>query len=107
MVISFAFLLTCVRTTAAAILDVVYGISIQSLDDQYIKSALNALQVLNDSKIPGKFWIEFMPILQYMPSWVPGTTAVKFGERWRPVVDDMVNKPFDAVKDGVVGIVGV
>jgi hypothetical protein len=81
-----------------------YGISCQDIDDQYVQRAVNALQGFNESKTPGRFWIEFMPILKYVPSWVPGASAIKFGNKWRPKVDEMVNIPFDAVKNGTVSI---
>jgi hypothetical protein len=85
-------------------LDVVYGISCQSMDDPYIKRAIDSLRVLHETRNPGRFWIEFMPILKHVPSWVPGASAVKFGKQWRPVVDDMLNIPFEAVKNGAVSI---
>jgi hypothetical protein len=89
---------------ATIIMDVVYGIQIQGMDDNYIKLALTALEVIVKTRVPGKFWIEFMPILKYVPSWVPGTTAVRFGEKWKHAVEDMVNVPYDAVKTGEVSI---
>ncbi|KAI0698607.1 CyP450 monooxygenase [Cytidiella melzeri] len=92
----------CVRqTVAAVIVDVVYGQQIDSMDDEYITSATQGQHVLNESRIPGKYWVDFMPILQYVPSWVPGAAAVKYCARWRPSVLNMIDRPFDAIKNAV------
>ncbi|KAI0698594.1 cytochrome P450 [Cytidiella melzeri] len=88
------------QTMAAIIVDVVYGIKIQGMDDDYIRLAAESLDVLNESKTPGKFWIDFMPFLRFLPPWVPGAAALKFSARWRPVVLEMMNKPFDAILNG-------
>ncbi|KAI0698606.1 CyP450 monooxygenase [Cytidiella melzeri] len=92
----------CVRQTlATTIMDIVYGHRIQDMDDEYIKLIVEAFDVLIETKTTGKYWIDFIPILRYVPPWVPGATATKYGARWHPVIQEMINKPFDAIKNGV------
>lgn len=88
-------------TLAAIIMDIVYGIQVQNMDDDYIRLAEQTTEVFNQSRLMGKFWIDFWPILKYVPSWVPGAAAVQYAKTWRPVVDATVNRSFDAVKQRV------
>ncbi|KAI0092430.1 cytochrome P450 [Irpex rosettiformis] len=87
------------QLVATTILDVVYGIEIESMDDDYIKIVVEALEVLGETRKPGKYWADFIPLLQYVPQWVPGASSVKFAAQSRPIVEEMVNKPFDAVRN--------
>ena len=79
----------------ATILDVVYGIEITSTNDELVKLIAESLEILGESKIPGKYWVDFMPFLQYIPWWVPGAASAKFAARSRPVVEESVDKPFN------------
>ncbi|KAI0698605.1 CyP450 monooxygenase [Cytidiella melzeri] len=91
----------CVRQTlATTIMDIVYGHKIQNMDDEYIKMIVETMDVFNETKTTGKYWVDFIPILRHVPPWVPGAAASKTGARWRPVIQEMINKPFDAIKNG-------
>ncbi|KAI0770765.1 cytochrome P450 [Irpex lacteus] len=85
---------------AAIILDIVYGIEINDMKDEYVKTLVEALEILGESKKPGKYWVDFIPLLQYVPAWVPGAASAKFAAHSRPVVEKMLHKPFDDVKKG-------
>ncbi|KAI0085092.1 cytochrome P450 [Irpex rosettiformis] len=104
-----AFLRQCLGDTGrqcnselipATVFDIVYGITIKDMDDDYVKTVIEALEVVEETKVPGKYWVDFMPLLKYVPQWVPGAAFVKFAARSRPVVEEMLNKPFDAVREG-------
>jgi hypothetical protein len=88
---------------ASIIVDVVYGLKVEGMNDDYIKAAIESMDVFSESRVFGKFWVDFMPWLRHIPSWVPGT-AVQFGAYWRPKVEKMINGPFDAVADGSVSL---
>ena len=79
-------------------MDIVYGFQIESMDDEYLKLAIESMDAFAASRIAGKYWVDFMPFLKYVPSWVPGAAAVKYGARWRPVVDEMMSRPFEEIK---------
>ena len=38
----------------------------------------------------------------HLPWWVPGASFKKEAEQWAPHIDDMVNKPYQTVKDALV-----
>ena len=88
---------------AATIMDIVYGIEITGMDDEHMKLVIEALEILGESKIPGKYWADFIPFLQYVPRWVPGAASAKFAAQSRSVVQEMIDKPFDQVKNAKVG----
>ena len=87
------------RTLATIILDIVYGVHIESLEDEYLKLAVETFGAFSDSRAaPFLYWVEYMPFLRHVPAWVPGASAVKFGARWYPRIQEMINKPFDTIK---------
>ncbi|KAI0341735.1 cytochrome P450 [Trametopsis cervina] len=87
---------------AGIILNVVYGMPVTGMDDPYIKLASKAMDVQVESNLFGAFWVEFIPFLKYLPSWAPGSYAVRYGARWRQIVMQLAHRGFDEVKDGKV-----
>ncbi|KAH8094841.1 cytochrome P450 [Cristinia sonorae] len=81
----------------AIILRVVYAKEITSLDDDYIHLVHKSFEGLSLQKVPGAFWVEYFPWLKYIPSWFPGARFKRIGEYYKPVVEKMINQPFDEV----------
>ncbi|RPD58754.1 cytochrome P450 [Lentinus tigrinus ALCF2SS1-7] len=60
------------RTFSAVALLIAYGLEPQGDDDKYI-GMLHELNVIGANLcVPGKYLVESLPILQYLPSWFPG-----------------------------------
>ncbi|KAH8091049.1 cytochrome P450 [Cristinia sonorae] len=89
------------RLITAIIVSATYGKRITSMEDEYVTMVQTAVEGVNKAAIPGAFWIEFMPFLRYIPSWVPGTTSKRVAEWYKPYVIDMKEKPFLEVKTAV------
>jgi hypothetical protein len=89
-------------TFAATIMKIGYGITVQESDDPYISIAQEAMNGLAEAGVPGTFWVDFLPILKYVPSWFPGAGFQKKAARWGEAVNAMVDKPFHHVKEQVV-----
>ena len=81
-----------------------YGISVQDSDDPYISIAEEALAGIIEAGIPGTFWVDFLPILKYVPSWVPGAGFQKKAARWREALNTMAEKPFRHVQEQLVQV---
>ena len=79
-----------------------YGMEVTQMDDYYIHTAEIAANALGTVQVPGKFWVEFMPIFKFIPSWVPGSYFKRYVERFTPEVNKMVDEPFDVVKQNLV-----
>ena len=90
------------RLYSAIILKIVYGVHINSMDHDYVKTSEEAVESLSVAQVPGKFWVEFLPFLRYIPPWVPGAHFKKWAERCTPVVNRMVDQAFESVKQSMV-----
>ena len=81
----------------------IYGITDPEKSRDYVEMAQQAGDILNESRVPGAFWADFLPFIKYIPPWVPGAASSKFARRSRPVVESAKDRPFDGVKEEVVG----
>ena len=79
-----------------------YGITVQEFDDPYISIAEEALNGAAQAGTPGAFWVDFLPILKYVPSWFPGAGFQKKATRWREALNTMLEKPFLHVQEQLV-----
>ncbi|GJE84147.1 cytochrome P450 [Phanerochaete sordida] len=85
----------------ATILGVCYGIDAQSENDHYLQIIEQAVHSLNEVAKPGAYLVDFLPILKYLPTWMPGTQFKRDAATWRPQVDLMFDEPFDVVKQSL------
>ncbi|KAK7687260.1 hypothetical protein QCA50_009765 [Cerrena zonata] len=72
---------------------------ITDMHDEYIQTAEAAMFALSTAQVPGRFWVEFLPILKYVPDWFPGAYFKRWAKKYKPIVNRMVDHPFDAVKE--------
>ena len=91
-------------TFAATIMKIGYGIAVQESDDPYISIAEEVLNGAAQAGIPGAFWVDFLPILKYVPSWFPGAGFQKKAARWREAINTMAEKPFRHVQEQLVQV---
>ncbi|KAI0796963.1 cytochrome P450 [Abortiporus biennis] len=87
---------------SASILRIVYGIKINDLSDEYFEMAEIAMHGFSLGRSPGLFMVEYLPFLQYLPSWFPGATFKKVAKHISPYVLAMRNEAFDKVKDAMI-----
>ncbi|PPQ95874.1 hypothetical protein CVT26_015566 [Gymnopilus dilepis] len=60
------------RNAVATILKVAYGYEVKSNDDPLVHLLEHGFKLAAGISVPGKYWVEFFPILRYIPSWFPG-----------------------------------
>ena len=84
-------------------MDIVYGIEVQESGDQYISLAEEVVSGSKEAAIPGAFWVDLFPILEYVPSWFPGAGFQKKAAYWRNLNKILVEKPFRYVQEQLVG----
>ncbi|KDR78583.1 hypothetical protein GALMADRAFT_244022 [Galerina marginata CBS 339.88] len=60
------------RNAVAVILKVAYGYQVSSNDDSLVRHLDRAFQLAATMNVPGKYWVEFLPILRFVPAWFPG-----------------------------------
>ncbi|TCD63400.1 hypothetical protein EIP91_005582 [Steccherinum ochraceum] len=79
----------------------VYGMRLKSMDDEYIELAETATRGFAQALIPGAYFVDILPILRYIPCWVPGVKGRKLAEEYKPFVLGMRDMPFDEVKEKI------
>ncbi|KAL0580370.1 hypothetical protein V5O48_001615 [Marasmius crinis-equi] len=94
------------RAGAAVILSVTYGITVDeevdSQGDNFVTLADKALAGLARAGIFGTYMVDYIPILKHIPPWFPGAAFRRQAKKWRESTDEMVNRPFEVVKQRMV-----
>ncbi|KAJ7498204.1 cytochrome P450 [Mycena galericulata] len=80
------------------IMSVAYGIKVQPQNDPFIALSKAALHSLVIASVPGKFLVDVIPALQYVPDWFPGAGFKRTAKRWNKLSQDMMELPFAEAK---------
>ena len=83
-------------------MDIAYGIKVQESGDRYILLVKEVIDGGNEAAVPGAFWVDFFPILAYVPSWFPGAGFQKKAAHWRKLNTITIEKPFRYVQEQLV-----
>ncbi|KAJ7690142.1 cytochrome P450 [Mycena rosella] len=78
-----------------------YGLDTLPHDDPYISAAHGALRVLTGAAVPGRFLVDVIPALKYVPAWFPGASFKRKAAEWKKLIQEMVDLPFAASKDAM------
>ncbi|KIL64707.1 hypothetical protein M378DRAFT_178658 [Amanita muscaria Koide BX008] len=82
------------------ILSITYGLEVQPNDDPYIELE-QCTRYINEAAIPGAYLVDAVPILQYVPEWMPGAGFQTKIKRWRDLGQAMFDRPFRAAKTSI------
>ncbi|KAF8176425.1 putative monooxygenase [Mycena galopus ATCC 62051] len=63
-----------------------YGYNISDLQDRFLTLALIETENFGQATVPGKWAIDFLPILKDLPSWFPGSGFLQVAKGWRELV---------------------
>ncbi|KAG6909266.1 hypothetical protein DXG01_001328 [Tephrocybe rancida] len=86
------------RFSTAVIMQIAYGHRVTSIEDRYVKLAEEVGAAVALTGSAGGTLVDFFPILQYLPSWFPGTYYLNFAREWAPKVQQMHDLPVQAVQ---------
>ncbi|KAI0767230.1 CyP450 monooxygenase [Fomes fomentarius] len=83
----------------STILRIAYGIEVD--DDEtdgysYVTLVERALHIFSEVCVPGKYLVETFPILRYLPAWLPGAQFKREAAVWRPVIEQVLDRPWEA-----------
>ncbi|KAL0960673.1 hypothetical protein HGRIS_005702 [Hohenbuehelia grisea] len=87
------------RTTAAIVLEITYGHQVAEQGDHYVTLADRAMAGVTQSGNFGTFMVDYIPILKYVPEWMPGAEFKRKARGWKKLALEMLNYPFTMVKD--------
>ena len=91
-------------TFAASVLKIVYGIHAVDVNNEYLKLAEESMDPIANALVPGKFFVEHLPILKHVPSWFPGAAWKGQFVKWRDSRYRAKTLPLEYVKEGMVRI---
>ena len=86
----------------ATTLTLAYGLEIQQIDDRYIQTAESALIGLAELFVPGRFLVDSIPLLKYVPTWMPGAGFKRKAKEWKALATEMMDSPFEAAQKAIV-----
>ncbi|KAF8799180.1 cytochrome P450 [Phlegmacium glaucopus] len=90
-----AELLTISRHTIGGMaLSLSYGIQIKQTNDPFINLAEAALKSAGSAARVGAFLVDVIPILKYVPEFMPGAGFQKQARIWRKLQEDFRERPF-------------
>ncbi|KIY71792.1 OrdA protein [Cylindrobasidium torrendii FP15055 ss-10] len=98
------------RTLAGSIiLNIAYGITVEERDDRFVTMIERILaEGFNNAAVAGKFLVDVMPALKFVPEWLPGAGFQTLARKWRNDFNDMVNVPYQfatqLIADGVAPV---
>ncbi|KAJ8520580.1 hypothetical protein ONZ45_g2645 [Pleurotus djamor] len=91
------------KFTTAVILRIAIGHQVLSDDDEFVKITSDVGQALNEGGLPGGTVVDWLPFLQHMPTWFPGTHYVGVAQRWKWAIRRLYDYPFDYVRRKIDG----
>jgi hypothetical protein len=71
-------------------------------DDSYVALADAAVQPMSRAGIFGTYLVDYIPILKYVPSWMPGASFKRQAHEWRRLAREMLESQFNIVKENMV-----
>ncbi|PFH52584.1 hypothetical protein AMATHDRAFT_74066 [Amanita thiersii Skay4041] len=86
------------KTAGAIILRISHGYEVKENNDPFIELADRATEQFSLATAPGRFLVDFMPTLRYVPSWLPGAGFQKKAAAWSATLSNMVEQPHNFVK---------
>ncbi|KAG6127524.1 hypothetical protein E4U38_006219 [Claviceps purpurea] len=89
-----------IKTQASAsILKIVYGYSIEPHQaDPLVGLIERAMVIFSKTVLPFAWAVDVIPQLRHLPSWLPGASFHKRARQWKPVVERMMNVPYNFVR---------
>lgn len=84
------------RFATAVVLGIGFGIQIDTQDDPFIQVAADASYALAHGGAPAGTPVDFFPFLRFLPR-VFHDRSLKFANDWRWAIENLHDKPFDAV----------
>ncbi|CAL1703243.1 unnamed protein product [Somion occarium] len=83
---------------AALIMNVTYGVHIEDEHNKHLVEAEAWQHGFNQAIQPGHFWVDYLPILKYVPAWFPGASFKRKALRWRQHMYNARDGPFNEAK---------
>ncbi|KAJ3572125.1 hypothetical protein NP233_g3289 [Leucocoprinus birnbaumii] len=77
---------------------ITYGSGVDNWDNENVKDLEEALGMVFEAAVPGRYLVDIFPLMKYIPSWFPGAGWKRTAELSRKLVTKAVNDPYERVK---------
>ncbi|KAK0436965.1 cytochrome P450 [Desarmillaria tabescens] len=84
------------------ILKTTYGYDVDPNGDHFVELVDQARESGRAAGNVGSFLVDYIPSLQYLPQWMPGTKFLSLASAWRKDIDDMAEEPFKYTMESLV-----
>ncbi|KAI0633841.1 cytochrome P450 [Trametes polyzona] len=88
-------------TFASMVMSIAYGIEVRGPDDELSRLAGEALSLFNEISVPGKYMVETLPWLRFIPSWFPGAKFKRDSQAWKTIVHRFRDTPWARAVDRI------
>lgn len=87
------------REAAELILKATYGYTTKPDGaDPLVDLVDEAMNQFSQACVPGKWAVDIVPALKYLPEWFPGTGWQQTAKMWNKTMMDTINVPFEYAK---------
>ncbi|KAJ6576760.1 cytochrome P450 [Mycena sp. CBHHK59/15] len=82
------------------VLETTFGLQVQPSGDPdpFIAAAKQAVEAMTETGLFGTYIVDYLPILKYIPVWVPYVTFKKQAREWKKSSDIAAHVPFNILK---------
>ena len=77
-------------------MEIMYGLRVEDENDQYVQINEKGVRAFSEVITPGRWLVEILPILVYLPAWFPGANFKRKAAQWKEDVAAMRNVPWFA-----------
>ncbi|KAJ8090245.1 hypothetical protein PM082_018841 [Marasmius tenuissimus] len=86
------------QMTGSLIILVTYGLDVKGPNDPVVRTVERAVEMGSQAATPGKFMVDALPILKYVPAWFPGAGFKRKAREWNKLYVEMGTLPFGIAK---------
>jgi len=90
------------RNAGAVILKVAYGYQVKDDNDPLVQLLEEGFKSAGRLNVPGKYWVEFMPFLRYIPDWFPGAGFKVEAKKVGTELSNIELGPFNWAKEQIM-----
>ncbi|KAI0367639.1 O-methylsterigmatocystin oxidoreductase [Pilatotrama ljubarskyi] len=83
----------------STIMDIVYGVTVAETNDRLVTTAERASEIFSEVIVPGRYLVELLPCLNYLPAWFPGAKFKRDAAAWSKEVLAVRDIPYEASTD--------
>lgn len=88
-------------------MDVSYGITVGETNDPYIYKAQKVLREFAEASVPGKYLVDTIPLMKYVPDWFPGAGWKRKARAYAELNRKLCTEPFELVEKRLVRILSL